>query len=130
VVIAIESDTKAGAVRLLQNFEPPCDYNDDTYSISVAGNKDWGLFLGHWDVKPPPMQMTGVKIADKIADKREGGGFTMDEYFTTKYELLQAVIQERREGLPPVIIRQRTSGEIEEEVEVDVSGLRIGNDDY
>jgi hypothetical protein len=32
----------------------------------------------------------------------------MDEYFTNKYTLVQAVIQERGAGQPPVIIRQRT----------------------
>lgn len=51
------------------------------------------------------MQRAGVKIADKITDLNENFTWTLDEYFTGKYDVLLAVIEERKEG-PLVIIRQ------------------------
>jgi len=51
------------------------------------------------------MRRAGVKIADKITDLNENFTWTLDEYFTGKYDVLLAVIEERKEG-PPVIIRQ------------------------
>jgi hypothetical protein len=68
------------------------------------------------------MQMAGVKIADRVEDLKKGKEFKMDQYFTKKYELVQAVHQERREGMEPVIVRQRTEKTVEEE-EVEDSGF-------
>ena len=71
--------------------------------------------------------MAGVKIADSVDGLKEGREIKMDEYFTKKYELVQAVHQERGDGMEPVIIRQRS--EPKSDSSPDISRLQI-EDDY
>jgi hypothetical protein len=129
MVVVIEAN-KASPVWLLQDFEPERDAGTGPYIIDAAKDKWRGLFYGHRDVNPSPRQMAGVKIADRIEHLEEGKQFKMDEYFTTeyittKYTVVQAVIQEREEGLSPVIVRQELNMDSSTP---DVSRLRIGED--
>jgi hypothetical protein len=102
MVVVIDENNRASAVWLLQDFNPLITDTMETYAIKEEEN-DWGLLLGETDRK---WMRGGVKIANNIEDIKETRAWTMDEYIQGKYDLVQAVLAERGEGLGPLIVRQ------------------------
>lgn len=128
IVVVIDADNTSGAVWLLQNFEPTIENTSDQYMIDEADLYGWGYFEGELEKRSRPMQRGGVKIAHKITDLSETCQWTMDEYITGKYEILQAVIAARDTDRSPVIIRQfkkNNSSSFRDDSTPDVSGLSI-----
>jgi hypothetical protein len=122
LVVVIDANSTAGAVWLLQNFEPTIENTSDQYTIDPQDIYGWGYFEGELDWDRPPMQRAGLKIAHKITDLTETSQWTKDEYIERKYDIVQAVLAERVEGKSPVIIRQLPD---EDDSSPDVSRLRI-----
>lgn len=92
--------------------------------IDEADSYEWGYFEGELEKSSRPIQRGGVKIAHKITDLSETCQWTMDEYITGKYEILQAVLAERDEDGAPIIIRQLPRGKADDSTP-DISGLSI-----
>ncbi|KAB2100562.1 hypothetical protein AG0111_0g11415 [Alternaria gaisen] len=131
LVLVISAESTAGAVWLLQNFNPTIEHTSDQYTITPGDPEDlygWGYFEGERQLDPVPIQRGGVKIAHKITDFTETSEWTMDEYITGKYEIVQAVLADRDEGKSPVIVRQLPRVELQDDSSPDVSRLRI--EDY
>lgn len=131
MVLVISAESTAGAVWLLQNFNPTVEHTSDQYTI-IPGDPEnlygWGYFQGERQLNPVPIQRGGVKIAHKITDVTETSKWTMDEYITGKYEIVQAVLANRVEGKSPVIVRQLPRFESQDDSSPDVSRLRIEDD--
>jgi hypothetical protein len=131
LVLVISAESTAGAVWLLQNFNPTVEHTSDQYTI-IPGDPEnlygWGYFQGERQLNPVPIQRGGVKIAHKITDLTETSEWTMDEYITGKYEIVQAVLADRVEGKSPVIVRQLPRFESQDDSSPDVSRLRIEDD--
>ncbi|KAI4941077.1 hypothetical protein J4E86_010577 [Alternaria arbusti] len=106
MVVVIDADNTAGAVWLLQNFEPTIENTSDQYMIDEADPYRWGYFEGELQKSPRPMQCGGVKIAHKITDLSKTFQWTQDEYILGKYDILQAVLVERHGDGAPFIVRQ------------------------
>ncbi|KAF7672779.1 hypothetical protein GT037_009280 [Alternaria burnsii] len=131
LVLVISAESTAGAVWLLQNFNPTIEHTSDQYTITPGDPEDpygWGYFEGERQLDLVPMQRGGVKIAHKITDLTETREWTMDEYITGKYEIVQAVLADRDEGKSPVIVRQLPRFESQDDSSPDVSRLRIEDD--
>lgn len=128
LVLVISAESTAGAVRLLQNFNPTVEHTSDQYTI-IPGDPEnlygWGYFQGERQLNPVPIQRGGVKIAHKITDLTETSKWTMDEYITGKYEIVQAALADRVEGKSPVIVRQLSRFESQDDSSPDVSRPRI-----
>jgi hypothetical protein len=101
MVVVIDANNKADAVWLLQDFKPLIKETMETYAIQ--DEDDWEMFPGETDKK---WRRSAVKIANKIEDIKETGQWTMDEYISHRYDIIQAVLAPRGEGLGPVIVRQ------------------------
>ncbi|KAH6866395.1 hypothetical protein BKA58DRAFT_387896 [Alternaria rosae] len=106
MVVVIDDDGKPGSVWLLQDFEPMIENTNNTYIIKQSDTRRWGYFQHQLGMRPRPQQRAGVKIAHRVSDLSEHLQWTMDEYFTAKYEIVQAVLAERKNGRSPVIVRQ------------------------
>ena len=131
LVLVISAESTAGAVWLLQNFNPTVEHTSDQYTITPGDPENlygWGYFQGERQLNPVPIQRGGVKIAHKITDLTETSEWTMDEYITGMYEIVQAVLADRDEGKSPVIVRQLPRVELQDDSSPDVSRLRI--EDY
>ncbi|KAI4640754.1 hypothetical protein J4E93_008346 [Alternaria ventricosa] len=127
MVVVIDADNTAGAVWLLQNFEPTIENTSDQYMIDEADPYRWGYFEGDLQKSPRPMQRGGVKIAHKITDLSKTFQWTQDEYILGKYDILQAVLAERSGDGAPFIIRQFLPAKADDSTP-DVSGLSFGDD--
>ncbi|KAI4686365.1 uncharacterized protein J4E84_005642 [Alternaria hordeiaustralica] len=106
MVVVINDDGNPGSVWLLQDFEPMIKDTNDTYIIEQSDTSEWGYFQHQLDMRPHPQQRAGVKIAHHVSDLSENFQWTMDEYFTTKYEIVRAVIAVRELDRSSVIVRQ------------------------
>ncbi|KAL1793636.1 hypothetical protein ACET3X_008618 [Alternaria dauci] len=133
MVVVIEEHGMAGAVWLLQNFNPTIEHTSDQYTI-VPGNPNdlygWYYFEGERDLDQVPMQRGGVKIANKITDLSETCEWTMDEHIPSTYEIRQAVLATRTQRKSPVIVRQLSKAGVGDDSSPDVSMLRIRDEDY
>ncbi|CAN9404448.1 unnamed protein product [Alternaria alternata] len=127
LVLVISAESTAGAVWLLQNFNPTVEHTSDQYTIIQEIQRTF-MGGGERQLNPVPIQRGGVKIAHKITDLTETSEWTMDEYITGKYEIVQAVLADRVEGKSPVIVRQLPRFESQDDSSPDVSRLRIEDD--
>ncbi|KAI4608205.1 hypothetical protein J4E80_009213 [Alternaria sp. BMP 0032] len=138
MVVVIDDDGKPGSVWLLQDFEPMIENTNNIYIIEQSNTHGWGYFQHQLDMRPRPQQLAGVKIANRVSDLSEDLKWTMDEYITAKYEIVQAVLAERKNGRSPVIVRQlpldrdegqnwmeNSSGTLEDDSTPELSRLRI-----
>jgi hypothetical protein len=71
MVVIIGEDSTAGAVWLLQNFEPGDENTGCTYFIKESDTSTWGYFEYEMEMRPPPRQRAAVKIAHKVTDLSE-----------------------------------------------------------
>ena len=127
MAVVIDEQGRVGAVWLLQNFKPTIEYTNDTYIIEESDTRRWGYLQHDLPMRPWPQQRAGMKIAHSVADLSEDSQWTMDEYITGKYDIVQAVLAERSQGQSPVIVRQLQ--ELKNDSTPDISGLSV-EDDY
>jgi hypothetical protein len=123
MVVVIDEHNHAGNVWLLQNFNIYIPDAGDFYRIPVTDTQDWGFFLGDENITPRPPQRSGVKIADKIGVLARGKAWMMDECIIGAYDLVLAVVVERAEGRPPVMVR--IAPEMTFDSSLDVSRLSL-----